>query len=321
MASRGHCPLVGKPACAPEQRADNPAQADLPARPLSVFDRRELRRCQTIGKRPGVADLVATRAAGRKPQQRFATPCPLLAEQRIQHGNRGAHTAVIDRRTGQVEQGVNLGQARIETLDTAEVIQVIVGIERHEPSHLLQVARQLAAGRQPMQEWNGAPHAAPAQNLQTGLKRLLLITGADTSRQPLTQLPKRALGLHPGFRVDRALVAVAPACLPAVMLKDLLYPLYIDRQTAGHKLAGLESQLEGEYRQVGCQPFNESLNFGLCQEVITLHASRLAGSVEWPYPKQNDRLRPRCLFIQVNNWSRFECPGQIVSSASGESLI
>jgi hypothetical protein len=105
------------------------------------------------------------------------------------------------------------------------------------------------------------------------------------------------------------------------VLKDLLDPLHIDRQATGHELAGLAAQLEGEHRQVGCQPCNESLDFGLCQELITLHARRLAGSAEWPYPKQNDRPRPRCLFIQVNNWSRFECPGQTVSSASGDSSI
>lgn len=299
--------MPSKPIGTLEQRSNNPAQAHLPTRPLGIVDRRKLRRRHAVQERSWVADLAASRAAGREHQQGFTTPRPLLAKQRIQHGNRSAHTAVIDWRTRQIEQGVNLGQARIETLDTAsvEVIQVIVTVERHESGHLFQVARQLVFGLQPVQERNGAPHAAPTKNLQTRLKRLLLITSVDRTRQPLTQFPQRALGFSPGFRLNHTLVGVVPACLPAIVLKYPLNPLDFNRQTARYKLAGLEAQLERERRQVGCQPCNERFHFGLCQELFTLHAGRLAGNVEWPYPKQNGRPRPRCLFIQVNKLSRF----------------
>ena len=305
-ASR-QCTLVGKPVGTLEHRSNDPTQPHLPTRPLGILDRRELRRRHAVQERSRVADLAASRAARREHQQGFTTPRPLLAKQRIKHGNRSAHTAVIDWRTRQIEQGVNLGQARIETLDTAsvEVIQVIVTVERHESGHLFQVPRQLAFGRQPVQERNGAPHAAPTKNLQTRLKRLLLITCIDRTRQPLTQLPQRALGFSPGFRLNHTLVGVVPACLPAIVLKYPLNPLEINRQTARYKLAGLEAQLERERRQVGCQPCNERFHFGLCQELFTLHAGRLADNIEWPYPKQNGRPRPRCLFIQVNKLSRF----------------
>ncbi|MNF69597.1 hypothetical protein D3C84_514840 [compost metagenome] len=55
------------------------------------------------------------------------------------------------------------------------------------------------------------------------------------------------------------------------MLKDLLEPLDISHQTARYELAGLETQLERERRQIRFQPCNERLNFRLIQELFALH--------------------------------------------------
>ena len=201
---------------------------------------------------------------------------------------------------------MNLGQTSVETLNAVRVklIQVIVAIQRHEPGHFSQISGQLTLVGQTMQKRNGAAHASPAKNLQTRLQRLRLIAPLDCTLEPLTKLTERALRLRPGLRVHRCLIAIQPTGLPTIMCQHLLETANILLQTARYKFAGFETKLERQGWQIRRQPFNKSLDFRLEQKLFMLHAGCLAGSIEWPYPKQKGRARPCCLFIQVNNWNR-----------------
>ena len=94
---------------------------------------------------------------------------------------------------------MNLGQPSIKTLNAlfVEIIQVIVTVERHQPSHLLQIAQQLTLCGQPVQKRNSTSHTSPTKNLQARFKRLLFILLVDRPLQPLAKLAEGALGLSP----------------------------------------------------------------------------------------------------------------------------
>lgn len=146
-------------------RLDDPTKFQLAARPgIAPYSLGEELRRPGETECTRITDLRSARGTRREAELRGRLLA--LTVKCIQHGDSCTNPAVVDRRTGLVEQRVNLGQPRIEKQDAARIQlgELLTGIQVEKRNTAIEVIYELPVTTELVKKRNSSANAAPLQH-------------------------------------------------------------------------------------------------------------------------------------------------------------